>query len=311
MTNKKHDHRHLVLRVNEIFHDLEGEEYEHIHPEIFEQERDRWNRMLDRHLPQGQPLTVLDLGTGTGFVGEHLLARMSTDSRLICADISAVMLDVSRKRLQSLFPHHTIDILKMQDERIPAPDASMDVVTMNSVLHHIPDSDAFLSEVMRVLKPGGLLCIGHEPNIRFFQSSFLVNQYRLFHQLAPRRIAASLLKMTGLYSPIVKQKNDAFMNELSKRLMDEGLIDRLYTRAEISPLLDIHSPTAGGIRKEEGFDPITMFKGSALQTLDIETYNHLSKLSGKHWWTTPYEWALARLRPKDGSIFFLVAQKSR
>ncbi len=42
---------------------------------------------------------------------------------------------------------------------LPLPDDTFDVVTSYSVLEHIPDKDTALNEAIRVLKPGGLLCL--------------------------------------------------------------------------------------------------------------------------------------------------------
>jgi ubiquinone/menaquinone biosynthesis C-methylase UbiE len=44
-------------------------------------------------------------------------------------------------------------------ERIPLPDASVDMVLCHQTLHHIVDQAAALAEVFRVLKPGGLLLL--------------------------------------------------------------------------------------------------------------------------------------------------------
>lgn len=302
-------HRRLVLRTNELFHDLEGAAYATVHPEIFEREKMRWERLTDAYLPKNKALVALDLGSGTGFVGECLLAHMRAESRLICADISKEMLNVSVERLTALFKNSQVEPLHMRDERIALPDEAADVITMNSVLHHIPDSDLFLKEIYRVLKPGGLLFIGHEPNTLFYRSPLLM-QSLWMHYLAPKRIAASILKMLGLYDRTVKQKADPLLDALNVKLMEEKLIESPLTRADLSPLIDVHSPTAGGLRKEEGFDPFTLPATCSLRLVHAETYNHLGKLSGKHAVLRPYESLLRWVLPKKGATFFLIAKKA-
>ncbi len=48
-------------------------------------------------------------------------------------------------------------IRDMPDGRIPYPDSTFDVVISNQVFEHVPDLDAVLDEIRRVLKPGGIL----------------------------------------------------------------------------------------------------------------------------------------------------------
>ncbi len=310
MTNALSNHA-LVLRVNELFHDLEGEEYAGVHPEIFEQEKRRWENILATCLPSSSaPRTFLDVGSGTGFVGERLMSHMRTGDMFICADISAKMLNICAEKFAALRPNITLQTAKMSSEAIPIPDESVDVLTMNSVLHHMPDSHRFLLECARVLKPGGLLFIGHEPNKRFFQSnSFLPAQASLFHHLAPRKLLVRIVRALGIYKATTAHHSDPFLQHINEVLVREKLIEQPLTHADLSRLLDVHSPTAGGLRREEGFDPLSVLDSLPFNVRTVQTYNHLSKISGKHLWLWPYEKLLNTLFPSNGATFFLVAQK--
>jgi SAM-dependent methyltransferase len=48
------------------------------------------------------------------------------------------------------------------NEALPFDDASFDVVVSNQVLEHLPDTDVFVSEVVRLLRPGGLAAVSTE-----------------------------------------------------------------------------------------------------------------------------------------------------
>lgn len=302
-------HAALVLRVNEVFHDMEGATYSDVHPEIFESERLRWERLLDRHVAGHEGnIRCVDVGCGTGFVSELLLARLREGDSLTCADISDTMLGICREKFSNNDRGVAVDTLKLRDETIGLPDASADVVAMNSVLHHVPDAKRFLSEIARVLKPGGTLLIGHEPNARFWRSKAMRFQYRTAHALVPKRLAATLLKKIGLYGSAVKPKPDTFLDELNARLLAEGTIVAPLTRTDLSPLIDVHSPTAGGFRYDEGFDPTRVLDGLPMDDVRVETYNHLSKMSDAAL-LRPYSWLLGRLFPRDGATFFLSARK--
>lgn len=312
MTHPQLTHnRQLVLRVNELFHDLENKEYEHVHPEIFEHEKQRWDRMLKTHLSAADtPRTIVDIGAGTGFVGERLLAHMKPADTLICADISAKMLEICTEKLRAVPGAPTVTALKMEDEHIALPDNCAAVVTMNSVLHHLPDSHLFLSEIVRILQPGGFLYIGHEPNRRFYSSAALAAQVQLLRHISPARAAALVLKKTGRSTSSIMKK-DTMLDAINEQLLKEQVITAPLTRSELSASIDTHSPTAGGMnRTQEGFDPFTVLNPwTNMQIQAVETYNHLSKLSGKKKILKHYERLLEHLFPKTGATFFMVASK--
>ena len=66
-------------------------------------------------------------------------------------------------------------------ENLPFPGCSCDVVMVHAALHHLPDPVSVIQEMVRCLKPKGLLIIGHEPN-------------RIL--LKPIRVVAGALRLT-------------------------------------------------------------------------------------------------------------------
>jgi ubiquinone/menaquinone biosynthesis C-methylase UbiE len=95
---------------------------------------------------------VADVGTGTGFIAEGVLAA---GARVIGVDSSDRMLAETRKRFaEKRFETRAGDI-----ESLPLSTAEVDVVLANMVLHHAPDPPRAIREMSRVLKPGGRLVI--------------------------------------------------------------------------------------------------------------------------------------------------------
>lgn len=95
---------------------------------------------------------VLELGCGTGrmWLGqEELVGRCRP---LVLSDFSEGMLAAARETLKG---YEAIEYRRIDIQSIPFPEDSFDAVIANMMLYHVPDLDKALSEVRRVLKPGG------------------------------------------------------------------------------------------------------------------------------------------------------------
>ncbi len=100
-------------------------------------------------------MSILDVGCGTG----DMLRRFAAGgaSRLVGADSSEGMLQVARRLSDGAA---NIELLKASAESLPVGAAEFDVVVSCIAFHHFPDPEGALSEMARVIKPGGnlLLC---------------------------------------------------------------------------------------------------------------------------------------------------------
>lgn len=95
---------------------------------------------------------ILELGCGTGDMWKGNLNTLPDNTQLILSDFSEGMLDAAKKNLAN---HPTVRYQKMDIQSIPYADASFDMVIANMMLYHVLDLHRGLSEVRRVLKPGG------------------------------------------------------------------------------------------------------------------------------------------------------------
>lgn len=98
---------------------------------------------------------ILDVGSGAGQIAKHLLKYADADAQIACCDLSVEMLRRSRTRLRNDRPKHTAADVT----RLPFADASFDCITCGYVLEHLPDARQGLSELSRVLMPGGRLLL--------------------------------------------------------------------------------------------------------------------------------------------------------
>ena len=138
--------------------------YERRHPEIFnpvEQARLREALALaaDAVTTGAAAPRALDFGCGSGNVTAHLVAL---GLRVTAADVSPEFLRRVAERFDvELLPLNGIDLAGVGD-------ATFDLVAAYSVLHHVPDYLGVLDELVRVLRPGGVLHLDHEVNDEFW-----------------------------------------------------------------------------------------------------------------------------------------------
>lgn len=101
-------------------------------------------------IPEGA--RVLELGCGTASMWKGHEDIIGKCSSLILSDFSEAMVDTARGNLGE---HDNVIYSVMDIQDIPYPDDSFDIVIANMMLYHVPDISRGLSEVSRVLAPGG------------------------------------------------------------------------------------------------------------------------------------------------------------
>ena len=111
-----------------------------------------WARALGHLLP---PVDVADLGCGDGYLTIEA-ARWAR--RVIAVDRSADVLARARE-LAARRRVRNITWKRGEIERVPLPDASVDVALLSQALHHASEPGVALAEAARILKPGGRLLV--------------------------------------------------------------------------------------------------------------------------------------------------------
>jgi ArsR family transcriptional regulator len=112
-----------------------------------------YRRSLLEQVPEG--VTVLEIGVGTGGLLTELAAK---SSQVIGVDHSPAMLEEARRRLTAAGTGG-VELRLGEMSHLPLPDASVGCVVANMVLHHAADPARVLTEIRRVLVPGGILLL--------------------------------------------------------------------------------------------------------------------------------------------------------
>lgn len=114
----------------------------------------RWRREMIARIDAGSGDRVLDVATGTGLVARGLVERYGC--AVVGIDQSADMLSGARRAL-ACHPDLAarIELRQGEAERLPFADAEFDHLTFTYLLRYVDDPAATLSELARVVKPGG------------------------------------------------------------------------------------------------------------------------------------------------------------
>ncbi len=102
----------------------------------------------------GHRLTI-EIGAGAGAVTRRIAAR-AAPGRVIGFDPSQGFVDEAKERAGD---HANLSFQRADGAALPLEDASVDAAIMHTVLTHVTDPAALISEACRVLKPGGALVI--------------------------------------------------------------------------------------------------------------------------------------------------------
>lgn len=103
---------------------------------------------------------ALEIGAGTGFFSLNLKQAGVLDEVHV-SDVSAGMVESAQRNAHGL--GFEVEGAVAGAEKLPYDDASFDLVIGHAVIHHIPDVESALREVLRVLRPGGRFVIAGEP----------------------------------------------------------------------------------------------------------------------------------------------------
>ncbi len=112
-----------------------------------------WRRNAIAHLQKMQPKLLLDVATGTADLA--LAATRLNPDKIYGVDISADMIAVGKEKVRKRNLQHRIELIEADSENLFFEDNKFDAVTVGFGVRNFENLDKGLSEMYRVLKPGG------------------------------------------------------------------------------------------------------------------------------------------------------------
>lgn len=174
----------------------------------------RWRRKAVEMLRPEGPRRILDVATGTADLAIEAL-RLDPE-KVVGVDISEQMLDRGRAKVASRGATEQIVLRKGDSEKLPFSDGQFDAAMVAFGVRNFEDLRLGLSEIKRVLKPGGSLVVLEFSRPRTFPIKQIYNLY--FLHILPR-IGRAVSKDDGAYtylpeSVLAFPDGDDFLEEM-------------------------------------------------------------------------------------------------
>ena len=138
------------------------------------------SRMISLARPS-PPGKILDVGSGTGLVALQVAPYVLPGGRVVGIDLSDGMLAAAKNKASGLGLGHEVDFCRMDGESLGFQDKSFDGVLSLFALLHFPRPFVAVSEMFRVLRPGGRLVVAVGSPSPVFSLSFVMQAFKHLH----------------------------------------------------------------------------------------------------------------------------------
>ncbi|MCI1857008.1 MAG: demethylmenaquinone methyltransferase [Sporolactobacillus sp.] len=191
-----------------------------------------WRRMANRTAAARSGDRVIDVCCGTGDWTTALARDVGADGRVVGLDFSDHMLKIAKKKVDEQRLEN-VTLVYGDAMHIPYDDESFDRATIGFGLRNVPDYLTVLSEMYRVLKPGGRITCLETSQTR-------IPVYRQLYHVYFRYVMPFLGKLyAGSY------KEYAWLNESASKFPDRETLANLFRETGFEQI-DVR-PLMGGI----------------------------------------------------------------
>jgi demethylmenaquinone methyltransferase/2-methoxy-6-polyprenyl-1,4-benzoquinol methylase len=147
-----------------------------------------WRKKVAKLVNSQPGQTILDLAAGTG---SSSIVFLREGVKVVAADFSNGMLEEGRKR------HPELEFVFADASSLPFADQEFDTVTISFGIRNVEKTEVALSEMLRVLKPGGKLVVCEFSRI---PNKLMHSVYRFYLRNVLPRLSALVSKTPDAYS---------------------------------------------------------------------------------------------------------------
>lgn len=147
----------MVLSKEEKVHDVFEKistDYDKMNSVISFNQHKKWRDDIMRRMAVRKGASALDVCCGTGDWTIALAKAVGASGEVTGLDFSEGMLEAGKDKVK---PFPNISLMHGNAMELPFPDETFDYVTIGFGLRNVPDYEKVLSEMKRVLKPGGMI----------------------------------------------------------------------------------------------------------------------------------------------------------
>ncbi len=141
-----------------------------------------WRKKAIRKLRDLKPQIILDIATGTGDLALEAYRQLNPQ-KIIGVDISTEMLAIGNKKIKKRGLEKVMDLVEGDSENLQFPDHTFDAITVAFGVRNFENLEKGLTEMLRVLKPGGQLVVLEFSRPTLFPFKNLFNLY--FQRILP------------------------------------------------------------------------------------------------------------------------------
>jgi demethylmenaquinone methyltransferase/2-methoxy-6-polyprenyl-1,4-benzoquinol methylase len=202
-----------------------------------------WRRLVASRIAAADPATVLDVCAGTGD-----LALALPDGRAVGVDFCLPMLALARSKADRRRRH--LPLVAADALRLPVADGAVDAVTVAFGVRNFENLGAGLAELVRVLRPGGILLVLEFSRPRGPLAPFLA----WWTRTVPPRIGRLLSGDPEAYTYLPTSVSSFMEGETLCRKLENAGLERVAKRSLTGGVASLYEglrPLAAGNSKEQ------------------------------------------------------------